>query len=145
VNWPQVAREELILPAQGEVSLEGGWKLSVTPVDSPAAAVPEALANRDPYRAWMSLDELDSPLTLRSRRRGERFRPLGMAGHSVKISEFMINMKMPARARAGWPLVCARSAGGQEVVWVPGYRLGHAFRLTEKTRRAIALRVWKAG
>ena len=39
-------------------------------------------------------------------RRGTRIKPLGMEGHSVKISDLMVNVKMPRRARAGWPLVC---------------------------------------
>ena len=34
----------------------------------------------------------------------------------MKISDFMINQKIPQRARAGWPLVCY----GDEIVWVTG-------------------------
>jgi tRNA(Ile)-lysidine synthase len=51
----------------------------------------------------------------------------------VKISDFFINVKLPQRARDRWPLLCM----GEKVVWVPGYRPAHPFRLTESTRQVL--------
>jgi tRNA(Ile)-lysidine synthase len=56
-----------------------------------------------------------------------------MDGHEVKISDFFINVKLPQRARERWPLLCM----GDKVVWVPGYRPAHPFRLTSSTRQAL--------
>ena len=36
-------------------------------------------------------------------------------------------------AREAWPLLCS----GNTVIWVPGYRPAHPFRLTDKTRQVI--------
>ena len=58
-----------------------------------------------------------------------------MGGQAVKLSDFFINVKLSKRARDKWPLVCA----GETIAWVPGFRLAHAFRITEKTRRAVRL------
>jgi tRNA(Ile)-lysidine synthase len=56
--------------------------------------------------------------------------PLGLGGHSQKLSDFFVNEKVPARARARWPLLCA----GETVVWVPGHRLAEPFKLEPKSR-----------
>ncbi len=91
----------------------------------------EARENCDPFKAWIDLGGRQPLLGVRLRRPGERFLPLGMKGQSLKISDFMINKKIPQRARDGWPLVCI--AG--EIIWVPGYRLAHPYRITEKSQQ----------
>jgi hypothetical protein len=58
-----------------------------------------------------------------------------MSGHSLKLSDLMINMKVPHSARAGWPLVVC----GDQVAWVPGYRLGQAFALQVTTSQVMHL------
>jgi tRNA(Ile)-lysidine synthase len=59
------------------------------------------------------------PLTIRARRPGDRFQPLGMNGHTVKLSDFMINQKIPVTERDRWPLIVS----GETVLWVCGYRV----------------------
>jgi tRNA(Ile)-lysidine synthase len=76
---------------------------------------------------------ISDALELSKRHDGDRFEPLGMDGHVMKISDFFINVKLPQRARDRWPLLCM----GSKVVWVPGYRPAHSCRLTENTKRAI--------
>jgi tRNA(Ile)-lysidine synthase len=51
------------------------------------------------------------------------------------VREFYINVKIPKRTRAKWPLVCA----GEDIVWIPGYRIAHLFRVTTKTKRVLNL------
>jgi tRNA(Ile)-lysidine synthase len=66
---------------------------------------------------------------------GDRFKPLGMHGNSLKISNFWINKKLPREARALWPLVCAKD----EIVWIPGFRASHQACVTEETTSVIHL------
>jgi tRNA(Ile)-lysidine synthase len=61
-----------------------------------------------------------------------------MNRQTVKLREFYIKVKIPRRARAKWPLVCA----GDKIVWVPGFRLAHPFRINEKTKRAVKLTLY---
>ena len=63
-------------------------------------------------------DVMHQPLIARVRKPGDQIRPMGMNGHSIKITDLMINLKLPKQARANWPLVCS----GNEIVWVPGYQ-----------------------
>ncbi len=49
-------------------------------------------------------------LRLRARRKGDRFKPKGMAGHSLKLKDWMIDRKIPREIRDGIPLLCADGA-----------------------------------
>ena len=124
-------------PAGGSLPLElgHGWILFAE-YDAP---VDEAwLANKDNRSAWLDADRLPAEeLLIRPRAAGDTFMPLGMGGQTVKVRDFYSNVKMPQRARTHWPLVCA----GQQVVWVPGYRIGNPFRITESTRHIIRLEI----
>ena len=48
--------------------------------------------------AYLDHDAVDLPLSVRCRQPGDRFQPLGM-GHT-RVSDFMINEKIPQRARS---------------------------------------------
>ncbi len=81
-------------------------------------------------------ETLTEPVLLRSRRPGDRFRPYGMGGHSVKVSELMINLKIPAAWRARVPLLVI----GDKVAWVCGYRMAEGFTVEAGTQRVAAFR-----
>ncbi|MEJ2596970.1 MAG: tRNA lysidine(34) synthetase TilS [Anaerolineales bacterium] len=140
-DWPQIPSGEVYqLPVPGELALSGGWLLR--------AEIPPKTGREDyfdgsswppdrtdPYQAWIDADQIQTPLQIRTLRSGDRFLPLGMNGHSLKLSDFMINIKLPQRARGGWPLVIS----GNSIAWIPGLRLAHPFRITPQTRRQIHL------
>jgi tRNA(Ile)-lysidine synthase len=92
--------------------------------------------NPDPWTAYLDMDALAAPLMLRQRRRGDRFRPQGMEGHSVKLSAFLINRKVPRVWRDCVPLLVA----GDKIVWVCGRRVGKGAVVKEGSRRVARLR-----
>lgn len=134
-RWPQMpdASPALPLKVPGTVTLSGGWKLSCERWNIISLALEQAKSNEDPFQVWLDAQEISEDLELRVRRDGDRFEPLGMDGHEMKLSDFFINVKLPQRARDRWPLLCM----GEKVVWVPGYRPAHPFRLMESTRQAL--------
>lgn len=132
--WPQVAQADW-LEVPGEMALDKGWVLRSEFQTDVAIAWQAAFQNQDPYRAWIVHNPQIGGLYIRGRRPGERFQPLGMQGSSMKLSDFMINTHMPRRARERWPLVIR----GDEIVWIPGYRLGHTARLTESSTQVVSL------
>ena len=134
VEWPQIKVEE-ILPIPGAVDLGNGWRLQAEIVGDFQSVKDILLANDNPFRAWIDLGKRQPHLNIRPRRPGDRFHPLGMAGQSQKLSDFMVNQKIPQRARAGWPLVCA----GNEIIWVPGYRSDEAYRVTSQSAQSVLL------
>ena len=134
-RWPQMPAESttISLSVPGSVSLPGGWRLTCERWNIASLAMEQAKTNEDPFQAWLDARGIADALELRVRQDGDRFEPFGMDGHALKISDFFINVKLPQRARDRWPLLCM----GQKVVWVPGYRPAHSFRLTESTRQAL--------
>jgi tRNA(Ile)-lysidine synthase len=58
----------------------------------------QQLRRDDPLEATLAIGE-DEELTLRTRRAGDRFQPLGMNGHSQKLSDTFTNLKIPRSLR----------------------------------------------
>jgi len=134
--WPQVFFESAqVLDIPDMIPLNDGWQLSLEILPPPKLADSEFREDDDPYIAWINAEALQEPLQLRCRLPGEHLQPLGMAGKSLKLSDFMINEKLPRRARPRWPLIVS----GASIVWVPGLRLTHPFRITPGTQRSIRL------
>ena len=137
-DWLQLGRGNQPLPVPGEVDLQSGWKLVGAWVN--LAEIPLIQGHENSaFEAWLDRDTLPEGFVVRCAQPGDRFQPLGMEGHSLKISDFWINQKLPRRARKTWPLVTS----GETVVWIPGFRLAHPFRITKDTRQALHLRVFK--
>ena len=134
-RWPQLPEDIQTLPLKipGQVALSGGWKLNCERWNIASLALEQASSNDDPFQVWLDAKGISDALELRVRQDGDRFEPLGMNGHAMKISDFFINVKLPQRVRDRWPLLCM----GEKVIWVPGYRPAHPFRLTESTRQAL--------
>lgn len=132
--WPQMpGLDPLPVQVPGRVNLAGGWELTCERWPIPETAKEHAERNEDQYRAWLDADTLPGAIEMRVRQQGDQFEPLGLDGHSQKLSDFMVNEKMPQRARDRWPLLCS----GRDIIWVPGYRPAHKYRLTESTKNVL--------
>jgi tRNA(Ile)-lysidine synthetase-like protein len=73
-------------------------------------------------------------LSWRGRAEGDRYQPLGSPG-SAKLSDLLINRKVPAEQREVLPVVLA----GAEILWVPGLPPADSARLTGPTMGALRL------
>ena len=104
---------------------------------------------RGPVQGWMFRGErrragLALPLgpgeavTVRSRRPGDRLRPLGAPGER-RLKEVLIDRRVPRGERDRLPLLCL-GAGGRRVAWVPGVTIDERYRLdaTDATDAAEA-------
>lgn len=132
--WPQMTGMGTVsLPIPGQVLLAGGWKFNCERWRLPGLAKEQAERNDDPFQVWLDAENFPPTLELRTRRQGDQFLPLGLEGHSQKLSDFFVNEKMQQRARERWPLLCA----GDEIIWVPGYRPAHPYRLTSSTKQVL--------
>lgn len=93
----------------------------------------------DPYPVCSLALPDQATLTLRTRRDGDRFAPLGLGGHTQKINRFMINDKVPRPVRDRIPLVCVNqqiAAFRTDSVWV----ISETFRVNRDSRRIIYVR-----
>ena len=76
-----------------------------------------------PGRSSFDRDALVEPVYLRGIRPGDRLEPLGMAGRQ-KLSDLLINRKVPRRLRTRVALLCDNGGpeGGERILWVVGHR-----------------------
>jgi len=81
-------------------------------------------------------DRVRFPLNLRRRRPGDRFVPLGMK-EEVKLKDFLINESVPFFDRDDTPLLCDR----ERIIWVVGVRISDEVKLTDRTERALIMRM----
>ncbi len=134
--WPQLPTEgTFALPAGKHLKLANGWVLEA----SPPQPLPADWRTRASTAAvWLDATQIAFPLAVRPRRPGDSLALLGLKGRQ-KISDLMINAKIPQRLRARWPLVISR----QRVVWVPLLALAHHTRITPQTHVAVQLRIFK--
>lgn len=134
-DWPRVDAV-LPLPRFGCCDLQRGWRLAIDrlPIDAVAAAWRR---NPDRYTAYLDAEALAEPLVLRPRREGDRFSPLGLPDHRQKVSDFMINMRVPQHERACVPLLVSDG----RIAWIVGWRIDARFAIQEATRQVAIVRL----
>jgi tRNA(Ile)-lysidine synthase len=98
------------------------------------------IKSEDEFTVLLDGDKLSEFITLRGKKDGDKFQPLGMDNGSIKLSDFFINEKIMQAARAKWPLV---TNDDDRIIWVPGYRPSQIYRITESTKKIIKMSVLK--
>ena len=125
------------LPVPGDVVV-GPWRVRSTIEHGPVSP------NAGRYCAVLDASVVDAGvvgagLSVRPRRRGDRFQPLGLGGHSKSLQDFFVDAHVPRSARTRTPLVVA--PGG--VAWVVGWRVAEWARVTPETERVLRLEFYK--
>lgn len=129
--------EEYTLSVPGE-TLIPGWRVTAT-VAGRSELRPEH-EEGGPPPAYLDLERADTPLTVRGRRPGDRFQPLGME-QSKKLQDFMVDARIPRHWRDHVPLVCSPLG----IVWVMGWRIDERARVTDQTRQVLKILFQRAG
>jgi tRNA(Ile)-lysidine synthase len=133
-----------------EVALPGtaaGFGLELTSWVERAAPV------RWPDGRWTAVVDADlagDRAVLRQAAPGERFVPLGLAGHKT-VADALAEAGVPAQARATHPILARPDATGAAegpdgcALWVLGYRIDDRVRVSPGTRRFLWLTVEAGG
>lgn len=137
-DWPQLEQDEVLFSVPGEVELQNGWCIQAELVSMNSDIYQKILNNQSDEIVWLAADT--NELVLRRKEEGDRFQPFGMEGHSIKLSDFFINIKLLKRARTAWPLVFIKD----QIAWVVGKRIGEPFRVGEATASVVKIQLVKA-
>ena len=96
-----------------------------------------SLESDGPWCVHVDRDKIEaSSLTVRNRRKGDRFMPLGMKG-SKKLKDFLIDEKVDPLCRDRVVLVC----DGSRILWVSGHRPSEAFKVDTCTKSVLEIRM----
>ena len=88
--------------------------------------------------AMLDLSKLHFPLVLRKWEKGDFFFPLGMNGKK-KLSDFFIDNKISIPEKEQIWVLCSDN----EIAWIVGLRLDYRFKITEKTKKAYIVQLFK--
>ncbi len=94
-------------------------------------------SSKDRFREIFDYGKIRGELHLRSRRPGDKFKPLGMSGMK-KLKDFFIDEKIPRDLRDRIPIL---TDADNSILWVVGYRMDDRFKLTESTKTQIMITV----
>jgi tRNA(Ile)-lysidine synthase len=122
-----IAETRLAVPGRTELP---GWVV-VAEIVRPPPAEPRP---RTRFEAWLDADAVGPGVVVRSRRRGDRLRPLGLGGEK-KLQDVLVDAKVPQEERDSVPVVCAPWG----VAWVVGQRLDERAALREGSHCALRL------
>ena len=114
-----------------------GWTLDREIRSITEKELPEWMekARTHPEMAVLDAGLIAGDPILRRIRPGERFEPYGMRGKSQKLSDFLINNKVPEQYRSG----LAAAADEEGIIWIPGLRVSNRCALDSTTRRIMIL------
>jgi tRNA(Ile)-lysidine synthase len=131
--WPQVINsQENVIPVPGEMQLNDQWSLRTRLLNSKTSY-------NEPYQGQVDRACLTGDLLLSCFQPGDRFSPFGMNGKTMKLGDFWTNEGLPARARTHWPLI----RSGDQIIWIPGFRIADSVRVTENTSEIIQIELIK--
>ena len=84
-------------------------------------------------QAFLDLEKTGFIIKARFFRSGDRFRPLGVLGNK-KLKSFFIDSKIPRHVRHKIPIL---TNDKDDIIWVYGQRIGHFYRVTDKTKKIL--------
>ena len=125
-----------ILEGEHSVKIPGETKLPGWQIQADIVTREHIAREDDDFTAFLDRDKTGDRLTVRPRKRGDRFQPLGMA-QQKKLGEFMIDARIPQAWRDRIPIVCSPS----QVVWIAGWRIDDRMKVSEPTQEVLRLKM----
>jgi len=144
--WLEVGEKELacfvekkkkefnsLISFPGEVNLRDG---KVRVVSEISRRIPRNFITPNQNVALLDMDKMKKPFRLRNRRKGDRFKPLGMKGTKT-LADFFIDAKVPHHLREEVLILTSKD----KIVWVVGYRISDEFKVTDKTKKVLKIEI----
>jgi tRNA(Ile)-lysidine synthase len=116
--------KEVPVTIPGETAIPG-WLIKTHISES-------AAYNENVFSACFDLDKTGTALSVRPRKRGDRFQPLGMA-QTKKLQDFMVDARIPRNWRKTIPVLTSPA----HILWVIGWRIDERVKVTDSTRNVL--------
>lgn len=99
---------------------------------------PATFKARDPV-GHLDADRVQLPLSVATRKPGDRMRPLGLKGPK-RLQDILVDAHVPRQSRDSLPIVSDR----EEIVWIPGVTVSESKRVTPTTTHQLHLEIVRA-
>ena len=91
---------------------------------------------KDKNIACLDADKVALPLEIRKWKKGDKFVPFGMKGQK-KVSDYLTDKKFSLFQKEKQYVACCEG----EIVWLVGERSDERYKITERTQRALILKI----
>ena len=88
------------------------------------------------YTKWFDYDKIRNCLEIRGRKAGD-YLEINREHGRKKLKAYLIDEKIPAAEREKLMLL----ADGAHILWIPGYRISEAYKVTEDTERILKVEI----
>jgi tRNA(Ile)-lysidine synthase len=114
----------------------GGYVIESCIKKYDAKSLKKFKVEKDNSIEWFDYDKLIPPLTIRFRRDGDRFTPLGMKAEK-KIADFLSDAQVPHDIRSEVLIV----SDAEKILWIQPIRLSDRVKVTDSTKRIIEIQI----
>lgn len=127
--------EQIMLKAPGKTEF-AGMLIEAEVFDFDEARFRKFKVDKSNFVEWFDLDSIRPPIMVRLRRRGDRFRPLGLKAEK-KIGKFLTDTKISKTLREKLLVV----ADCEKTIWLCPVRISEQAKLTGRTKRILQLHI----
>lgn len=117
------------------VTTVGEWRITTERIEIPSENRPGDEGGQSFTERFGSAVDVAS-LCVRTRLRGDKFQPLGMAG-TKKLKDFMIDEKIPNSQRDSVPLIVT----SRGIAWVVGWRISEWAKVNDDDSECLEIRL----
>ena len=96
----------------------------------------EFKSRKNNFVEWFDADKIKRPLTVRHRKEGDRFRPLGFLSEK-KLGKFLTTAKVTQEIRSKLLII----ADSEKIIWVWPIRISEHVKITDRTRKILQLQI----
>ncbi len=125
----EVERKFRFASHEGTILIDGCGTINYKIIDKEHLSI-----NPDKRFAYLDVDKMHGPLTIRTVHQGDTFSPFGLHGTKL-LSDFMTDIKLSRFEKEIQKVIC----DGNEIAWVVGERSSEIFRVDSTTRKVLVL------
>jgi tRNA(Ile)-lysidine synthase len=131
---PVLSETEIKVPGETElVDMNCRVKTEVREIKN--GFLEEFKQNKTSYEEVVDFNKVSTPLSVRTRKPGDRFQPLGSRGLK-KIKDFFIDNKVSVMERDTVPIVTMNGVP----IWIVGFRIDDRIRVSEETTNLLVMK-----
>ncbi|MGA2070026.1 MAG: tRNA lysidine(34) synthetase TilS [Sedimentisphaerales bacterium] len=124
---------QLNIPGKTEFA---GFVIEADTVEYDAAKFEMFRKNKSNLVEWFDFEKLKPPLEVRLRKRGDKFRPLGLAGEK-RVGKFLTTAKVSQSLRRRLLVV----ADAEKIIWLCPVRISEQAKVAGQTKKVLQLRI----
>jgi tRNA(Ile)-lysidine synthase len=114
----------------------GGFVIKTELVEYDGTGLESFKADKNSHTEWFDYDKLKLPLTVRFRRDGDKFVPLGMKNEK-KVGQLLTDAQVPQEVRNNVLII----SDARKIIWVWPIRISEQVKVTDKTVRILQLSI----